>query len=600
MQLEQIKTKLFSQYGLDKGRCRCPAHGGKDKNLSVNFTKDGKFLAYCHSHQCSFKDILTSLGVERQPYKEHKNKNDSDVVSVDSYPYITTSGKEVWSLRNNYEDGSKEIKTYPVGIKEKTLPYRHNTIIDKEQQIIIVEGEKAAERLNSLGYTATTNKGGSGNVLNTDWKLLKEFRDIIIWADDDEPGEKWEESLRRILIDLDCELSRVEVYHTGTAMDAADYSTEEIETKISQAIPIPSPYRMYTAKELMALDDGNFSWMVEECIIDSGFFLIAAKPKSGKSTISRQLAISVANGVEFLGKKCQKRKTCYMGFEDGITWTNRHVNDFIFNSLLNKDPFLKDENIYFYVDMPPVNDYNERIKWLYTFIKKNELEFVMIDSLFFFLEGIEDSNSYDDMLKVLMKLKGVAKSSSCTIGITHHNKKADGDYNLDNCLGSTGITGTAEAIFLLKRMTEESSFIESRQRGGDGIEGRVKVDKERWWFELDLEFGKDKESQLEQRIEDFFAKKEVLKQGRDFYSLGGVSENAKQQAKEHGLNPMLLFNMNEINNHVEGRKAEVIKAIKRCAANDKSLIKKCGDTYYYGIAQFQGDSYEDEENWTPL
>lgn len=55
--------------------------------------------------------------------------------------------------------------------------------------MLIVEGEKDVETLRTLGYAATTNKGGAGK-----WseELSKHFKgaDVVIIPDMDEPGEK--------------------------------------------------------------------------------------------------------------------------------------------------------------------------------------------------------------------------------------------------------------------------------------------------------------------------------------------------------------------------------------------------------------------------
>lgn len=57
------------------------------------------------------------------------------------------------------------------------------------KKVLIVEGEKDVETLRTLGYAATTNKGGAGK-----WseELSKHFKgaDVVIIPDMDEPGEK--------------------------------------------------------------------------------------------------------------------------------------------------------------------------------------------------------------------------------------------------------------------------------------------------------------------------------------------------------------------------------------------------------------------------
>lgn len=75
---------------------------------------------------------------------------------------------------------------------------RHNVLyhlpevvkaVQDGKKVLIVEGEKDVETLRTLGYAATTNKGGAGK-----WseELSKHFKgaDVVIIPDMDEPGEK--------------------------------------------------------------------------------------------------------------------------------------------------------------------------------------------------------------------------------------------------------------------------------------------------------------------------------------------------------------------------------------------------------------------------
>lgn len=571
--IRQVKTKLETQYNLKKGYAQCPAHGGKDNNLRVTFLDNGIVLTHCHSHRCEHEKVMSALGIKNMP-KQIDNRQ--EVYSIENYPYMTVDGQEVWAVRHNFEDGSKSFKTLPAGVKGKLLPYRHDTL-KAAKQIIIVEGEKAVEWLLTLGYTATTNKSGAGNTASTDWSLLAGHKDIILWADDDDPGKEWEQELTQILHDLNCTLNRVPVEFSSTKMDAANFTKDQVKDKLASIKPIASPYKMYSHVELMGLEGAKYDWLVEGAIINTGFFLIAAKPKSGKSTISRQLALCVANGVPFLGKDTKRTKTCYMGFEDGVTWVNTHINEHILNPIHNTDPKLTGNNIGFYVDMPPVIDFNQRLTWLYSFIKHNDLGFVMIDSLFFFLEGIQDSNSYDELIQVLKQLKDLAKKTSCAIGCTHHTKKAEGDYTLDNCLGSTGIAGTFEAIFLL-RNTKDGANIESKQRGGDGINGRLTLNKERWMFKEDSEYFEKKEGESYQKVVEFFKDFYHNDRGRNYHDIrASIPYKIGSIITRDGLDSDLLLTWEQVKDIIGGRKQDTHKALNKYIESEECLVKVIGD-----------------------
>ena len=178
---------------------------------------------------------------------------------------------------------------------------------------------------------------------------------MILWPDEDDKGEIWLTDLTTELGGLGCDLKRVSVdFSLNTKRDAYDFTEDEIVSKLNNLVEVDNPYRAYTAYELMNLKEAEYSWLVDDAIIDTGLFLITAKPKCGKSTLARQLCISVSNGCDFLGRETKKTKTCYMGFEDGVTWTNRRINQHMLNASYNVDPTLNSDNIIFVVDSPTV------------------------------------------------------------------------------------------------------------------------------------------------------------------------------------------------------------------------------------------------------
>lgn len=66
----------------------------------------------------------------------------------------------------------------------------------------IVEGEKCAAALASLGMTCTTSPGGANAAHSADWKPLQRFRRAIILPDADAPGESYAAAVARELAAL--------------------------------------------------------------------------------------------------------------------------------------------------------------------------------------------------------------------------------------------------------------------------------------------------------------------------------------------------------------------------------------------------------------
>ena len=179
----------------------CPLCGGDDRF----FVRGGK--GYCR--QCNIKggDIIdwhckkdgTDLAGLLKKYGI-KNGNGSKPKLVKVYDYLNLTGEVVHqSLR--YEPGKNgQTKTFsqrrPDGsggwvwsLKGvETVLYRLPEVVEAGE-VLIVEGEKDADNLAALGFTATTSPMGAGKWRDHYNQHLKGKR-IVIIPDNDEPGRK--------------------------------------------------------------------------------------------------------------------------------------------------------------------------------------------------------------------------------------------------------------------------------------------------------------------------------------------------------------------------------------------------------------------------
>jgi hypothetical protein len=69
--------------------------------------------------------------------------------------------------------------------------------VAKADTIIVTEGEKKADALAQYGFVPTTSPGGAKNAINADWSPLA-GKNLILWPDRDEPGEKYMADVERI------------------------------------------------------------------------------------------------------------------------------------------------------------------------------------------------------------------------------------------------------------------------------------------------------------------------------------------------------------------------------------------------------------------
>jgi hypothetical protein len=89
----------------------------------------------------------------------------------------------------------------------------------KDKAVFIVEGEKAAASLHSLGLCAVTSLGGSQSASKADWTALNGFQQVVILPDNDEPGEHYARDVYAALSALDSppavKLARLSELPTG-------------------------------------------------------------------------------------------------------------------------------------------------------------------------------------------------------------------------------------------------------------------------------------------------------------------------------------------------------------------------------------------------
>jgi hypothetical protein len=86
-----------------------------------------------------------------------------------------------------------------------------------------------------------------------------------------------------------------------------------IETKKDK--PSLQPFKTCTGLELANAAPETYHGLVGELLLDVGVSMLCGKPKTGKSTLLRQLAFCVAESIPFLGKPTQCGDVLYLNLE---------------------------------------------------------------------------------------------------------------------------------------------------------------------------------------------------------------------------------------------------------------------------------------------
>jgi len=217
--LKKVKSTSSNQW-----KALCPAHVDKIPSLSIS-EDENKILLKCHAG-CTTEQVVTAMGMSMSdlfssktklknpiPIHTRENSHNSQISLGDivaEYNYTDPLGKLLYQVvRYNPKTFRQRQRKDSGGYiwnmtNTPRVLYNLPAIAraKKDEWIFAVEGEKDADSLGEIGFTATTNPGGAGK-----WGKLSDItvlkgRRIAIIPDLDETGWKHSLDIARSLKDL--------------------------------------------------------------------------------------------------------------------------------------------------------------------------------------------------------------------------------------------------------------------------------------------------------------------------------------------------------------------------------------------------------------
>jgi len=200
---------------------------------------------------------------------------------------------------------------------------------------------------------------------------------------------------------------------------------------------------MENANDMLDEEPKEQTWLVEGLIPDDGASMIVAKPKVGKSTVARALAVAVARGDEsFMGRRLNTHgHVFYISFKGEGTRKSIHRE-------LHKLTGGRKEvgRLHIFCDKLAPGDILSRVK---RSVKKHKPVLVVIDT-FQALAQVKDINDYSmaaEKIKPLLELAGDGH-----ILFVHHSPKNAIDGDMGSMVqGSTVLYGLMESAVAVWR-----------------------------------------------------------------------------------------------------------------------------------------------------
>lgn len=258
MTYEEILSHFqVKKYGNGKAQALCPAHPDKEASLTITQGNDGKTLLKCHAG-CSSESVVLAAGLKMadlfsenrlseerwRTYIEGREKRKIEAV----YNYVSINGEYAYTkIRLEGKKmlfGMLKDERFEYGLKGRSkkefnaifgsIP-RIKEAIERNEPIFIPEGEKDVNTLIKKGYAAFSC--GGANDWNKNVSELCNGAEVIILADNDDPGKKLAATIEKDLKGISKSVKIIVPMPDTPKADITDYfdvghTVEEFENLI--------------------------------------------------------------------------------------------------------------------------------------------------------------------------------------------------------------------------------------------------------------------------------------------------------------------------------------------------------------------------------
>lgn len=375
------------------------------------------------------------------------------VVGTTIYTYPLKAGGTITKTR--HDRGPKEKSfSWPPGTKMSDVGLYNQDLLDRlapGEPWVLVEGEKTADALVARGIVAVSLPGGSGQ---RDLSAL----DVLanhpknpghISPDNDAPGLKaataWYEHLKRIHPQVRWVPPVMETPGGDFADLLSSFSDDddadarfEVFSRLSAALtgpPGPTPVEVPKEsgfEDALAIwtmaEPPEREWLVEDFIPDRWPTLLYGDGGAGKSTLATHLAMHVAMGRDWFGRRVKQANVLFVDAELDDEEFRRRMWPLARGMSLDSPP----PGVYYWRMSKAISN-DDVLDHLFGLVTKHRIGFVIVDSLTI-ATHLSDQNISTDLLKLIFALQkwGVPFQF-----LDHHAKSAiNGDPDSTSPYGS--------------------------------------------------------------------------------------------------------------------------------------------------------------------
>jgi putative DNA primase/helicase len=440
MDLQDFLNRLESVKSLPSGfSARCPAHSDHVSSLMVNAGKNQPIVVHCHAG-CETSSVLTALGLSTTDLMGKPK-----VVAV--YRYVHADGStayevERWTNPKTFRvRGQLPVPAERVLYQLPALDWARSA----GATVYVVEGEKCADRLISMGLIATTNVSGAGSWLAHYAEQLHGVHSVII-ADNDVPGRMHARHVASTLKPYALTVNLCVPRHGKDVSDLLDagYTLDHLDP-LSETDDLAA----YVASNVRTR---RVEWAWHNYMAIGKLSIVEGDPGDGKSVLTVDLAARWSSGAPMPD-----------GFNHEGPWPVFMVSaeddpeDTIVPRLIAAGAKLD------YVTLFPHGSTPDQP---FTFaadlaaLERRALEvgarIIIFDPLAAFLSSSVDTHNDMQVRQALYPLKSLAvRTRSAVVAVRHLNKGSQGTKAIYRGNGSIAFGGAARAGFVVAKDPEE-------------------------------------------------------------------------------------------------------------------------------------------------
>ncbi len=243
-----------------------------------------------------------------------------------------------------------------------------------------------------------------------------------------------------------------ESFNGGSSRVIVERTRRDLETLDVSALRGAGRLVFTPLADLLREPEEAVAWLVEDRLPTAGLSILAGKPKAGKSTTARCLALAVASGKPWLGWATSKGPVFYLALEEKRAEVQAH-----FRAMGGTD-----EDVRVFVAPSP----DDGLRRLREATERERPALIIIDPVLRFVR-VRDANDYAVVTRALEPVMTLARDTKAHVQLVHHLGKGDREGG-DAILGSTAIYGAVDTALILKR-TEHYRTLQSRQRYGPDL-----------------------------------------------------------------------------------------------------------------------------------